>query len=73
MSDKNLDDQQGSGEPQWQGLKLTAVRKRLAEVSGLLRQAAAVGLAQDVARMETLTELTEQGHKRGDANRRRYR
>lgn len=73
MSDRDGNDQQVSDPPQWQGLKLTTVRKRLAEVSGLLRQAAAVGLAQDLARMETLTELTERRQKGGDANRRRYR
>ena len=57
----------------WQDLKLTGIRRRLTEVRNLLRQAAAVGLAQDVARMETLAELHEQGKPGGDKNRRRYR
>jgi hypothetical protein len=32
-----------------------------------------VGLAQDVARMETLAELQSSGEPRGHENRRRYR
>jgi len=58
---------------QWQKLRLTKIRDRLVEARNLLQQAAAVGLAQDVDRMETLRELHEQGSLREHQGRRRYR
>lgn len=57
----------------WERLRLDGIRDRLAEVRNLLRQAASVGLAQDVARMETLAELHQPGNSNGHKNRRRYR
>lgn len=59
--------------PDWQPLQLSALRQRLAEVRDLLRQAAAVGLAQDTARLEKLTEIASRGARSGDPQRRRYR
>ena len=57
----------------WQQLEIAGIRERLVEVRNLLRQAAAVGLAQDVSRLETLADLHEQGKPDGNKNRRRYR
>jgi hypothetical protein len=57
----------------WERLRLDGIRDRLAEIRNLLRQAAAVGLAQDVARVETLAELHRPENTNGHKNRRRYR
>lgn len=57
----------------WRPMQLSSVRERLAEVQNLLRQAAAVGLAQDMERLETLAGLGRAGGKLGDSKRRRYR
>lgn len=57
----------------WQPVTMSALRARLAEVRDLLQQAAAVGLAQDVARLDTLAELERRGGERADAKPRRYR
>lgn len=59
--------------PDWQQLTLSSIRERLVHARNLLQQAAAVGLAQDVDRMETLAELQQSGDTRGDKDRRRYR
>lgn len=58
---------------EWQTLKLPAMRDRLAEVRDLLRQAAAVGLAQDVARLEAFQDVQKGGGEHGKPQRRRYR
>jgi hypothetical protein len=57
----------------WRQLELSGIRERLIEVRNLLRQAAAVGLAQDVSCLETLADLHKQGKPDGHKNRRRYR
>ncbi len=46
-------------EHSWEPMKLTGLRRRLVEVQTLLQQAAAVGLAQDVAKLQTLAEHEE--------------
>ncbi len=66
---KDTEDEQA----QWRTLKLPAMRDRLAEVRDLLRQAAAVGLAQDVARLEALQDVHNGGGEHGKPQRRRYR
>lgn len=59
-------------DPAWKPLDTSTLRERLAHVRDLLRQAAAVGLAQDVERLESLGEsVTEE--ERGHRHRRRYR
>jgi hypothetical protein len=57
----------------WRPLDFSAMSRRLQEVKNLLRQAAAVGLAQDVARLEALADISRRGGEHGDAQRRRYR
>lgn len=61
--------------PTWKPVDLGGTRKRLAEVKRLLEQAAAVGLAQDVARIEAIVELenTRTGASDARKGRRRYR
>jgi hypothetical protein len=80
MADK--DDSDGGGEskgaaprPQWKPLDPAGLKERLAQVRALLVQAAAVGLAQDVAHLERYTELDRRAKeaKRGPKDRRRYR
>jgi hypothetical protein len=61
------------GNNDWDRLRLDGIRDRLAEIRNLLRQAAAVGLAQDVARLETLAELHKTEDNHAHTNRRRYR
>ncbi|MFO0762619.1 MAG: hypothetical protein U0359_39635 [Byssovorax sp.] len=60
---------------EWQRLDLGGMRQKLEEIKGLLEQAVAVGLAQDMARLDALAELErrskEDGH--GHPGRRRYR
>ena len=62
-------------EPTWTALDFAAVRAKLVEARELLRQAAAVGVAQDVAKLESLKELElhRQEQARRGPRRRRYR
>jgi hypothetical protein len=69
MAKEKRDDKQQA----WQPLKLPALAERLAEVRNLLRQAAAVGLAQDVARVESLQTLQQASDIRAKPQPRRYR
>jgi hypothetical protein len=65
-----MDDQQ------WKPLGFDGLRKRLVEVKKLLEQAAAVGMTQDVARLEAAAELERRAREleeRGRPDRRRYR
>ena len=59
-------------DPSWQPLDTSVLRERLAHVRDLLRQAAAVALAQDVERLESFGE-TAAKEDRGNRHRRRYR
>ena len=61
--------------PTWKTLDAEGLRERLARVKALLVQAAAVGLAQDAARLERMVELAQrhQEEARGQPARRRYR
>lgn len=58
--------------PEWESMKLDGLRNRLLEVKQLLQQAAAVGLSQDVGRLERLAELQDE-EDGGHHKRRRYR
>jgi hypothetical protein len=59
----------------WTPLDPAGLKQRLAQVRELLIQAAAVGLAQDVTRLEQYTELERRMKEaaRGRQDRRRYR
>jgi hypothetical protein len=63
-------------DPAWRPLDFEGLRRRLVEVKSLLEQAAAVGLAQDVAKIDAAAELerrTREPQDRGRPARRRYR
>lgn len=62
-------------DPRWTPLDPVGLKERLSEVRSLLVQAAAVGLAQDVAHLEQYAELERRAREgaRGPKNRRRYR
>lgn len=62
-------------DPRWRPLDPTGLVERLAQVRALLVQAAAVGLAQDVSRLEEYAELERRIREaaRGPARPRRYR
>jgi hypothetical protein len=57
---------------EWKPLDLGALRERLVEIKSLLEQAAALGAAQDAARVEAMAELhhKNQEQARGDHQRR---
>jgi hypothetical protein len=57
----------------WERLRAEGLRERLSHIRNLLQQAAAVGLAQDVSRLETLAHLHHSGTPHGPNDRRRYR
>lgn len=59
----------------WQPLGFEGLKARLLEAKRLLEQAAAVGLAQDVARLQALAEAERdrERDKRGRPDQRRYR
>jgi hypothetical protein len=57
----------------WKPLDPVNLKARLAEVRALLLQAAAVGLAQDTARLEKLAELERRLREPPGAPPRRYR
>jgi hypothetical protein len=61
--------------PRWKPLDPVGLKERLAEVRALLVQAAAVGLAQDVAHLERYAELERRAKEgaRGPEKPRRYR
>jgi hypothetical protein len=61
---------------QWRPMGFEGLRKRLVEVKKLLEQAAAVGMTQDVARLEAAAELERRAREleaRGRPGRTRYR
>jgi hypothetical protein len=63
-------------DPAWRPLDLEGLRQRLVEVKSLLEQAAAVGMAQDVTKLEAAAELERRAREpqdRGRPDRRRYR
>ena len=62
-------------DPKWKPLDPKGLKERLSHVKALLVQAAAVGLAQDVAKLEQYAELDRRMKEagRGPKNRRRYR
>jgi hypothetical protein len=61
--------------PKWAPLDASGLKERLARVQALLVQAAAVGLAQDVAGLEQYAELERRMREgaRGPKSPRRYR
>jgi len=62
-------------QPTWKPIDPSGLRSRLEQVKALLRQAAAVGLAQDAARLERMAQLAKSTEEdaRGRPHRRRYR
>jgi hypothetical protein len=62
-------------DPSWQPLRFGGLRDRLATIKKILEQAAAVGLATDVARLESAAEEAHQREReqRAQPQRRRYR
>ncbi|APR75686.1 Hypothetical protein A7982_01032 [Minicystis rosea] len=58
---------------EWKPLDFSGLRARLVEIKSLLEQAAALGAAQDAARLEAMAELQHQNQKqeqtRGDRRR----
>jgi len=60
---------------EWKPLDVSELRARLVEVKSLLEQAAALGAAQDAARVEAMAELHHRNEEqaRGNPARRRYR
>lgn len=55
----------------WKPLDFGGLRARLVEVKSLLEQAAALGAAQDAARLEALAELQRQNQEQARGDRRR--
>ena len=55
---------------EWKPLDLGALRARLVEIKSLLEQAAALGAAQDAARLEALAELQHKNQERARGNKR---
>jgi hypothetical protein len=62
-------------DPTWKPLDLAGLRQRLLEVKSLLEQAAAVGMAQDVGRLDAIAEgeRARKTEASGSNGRRRYR
>ncbi len=59
----------------WKPLDPSVLQARLREVKRLLEQAAAVGMAQDLQKLEKVADLAhkQQKEKRGPAPTKRYR
>lgn len=62
-------------DPNWKPFDLAGLRQRLVEVKSLLEQAAAVGMAQDVGRLDAIAEAerVRKTETSGPNGRRRYR
>jgi hypothetical protein len=54
----------------WKPLDFGGLRARLVEIKSLLEQAAALGAAQDAARLEAMVELQRQDKEQARGNRR---
>jgi hypothetical protein len=56
---------------EWKPLDFGSLRARLVEIKSLLEQAAALGAAQDAARLEAMAELQHQNQEQARGDRRR--
>lgn len=56
---------------EWKPLDFGGLRARLVEIKSLLEQAAALGAAQDAARLEAMAELQHQNQEQARGDRRR--
>ncbi|HTV21061.1 MAG TPA: hypothetical protein VMG12_20390 [Polyangiaceae bacterium] len=62
-------------DPNWKPFDLAGLRQRLVDVKSLLEQAAAVGMAHDVERLDAIAEAerVRKTEASGTNGRRRYR